>query len=504
MDNIKFLTKVQSDMLVNNIKLQRHKVIVLLMLDCGLRISETICLKFNDFDFKNRIVIIKSLKKRGKEVIRKIPLSNRLYNELAKYLSKFKDINSNSYLFESKINKGSHITRYSVNKFLTKYKNKLNLTNLHPHALRHSFGTQHLANGTPLENIKTMLGHNSYDTTLIYTQIPEQILRENIDKVTKKEQSTLNKLLEKLGIKPAKKQHKININFYKEKFSIGRNEEYKLLENNARKGINTLIIGNIGLGKSHLLENLNTDKKILRLDDLFSIKSSLINLLIYLYDNDKKHVKELLYSDISKDKLQVKLSRTSVRNLTQEICDLVEEKEYLLIIDNVDRISPKGVETIEFLKDNFVIFTSARQIKIDRSSAFWNFDRLELKELDRPKTFQLINKLSYDLEIEDLALFRNHIYEQSNGNPRVIFEIIDRYRREPIITNEVVKEIRHTASLKEFDMTFVIFIAFGLMYLLRYLSKEVDNESFRFIGGVALVLTLLSRQLLGFTKRKFL
>ena len=60
------------------------------------------------------------------------------------------------------------------------------------------------------------------------------------------------------------------------------------------------------------------------------------------------------------------------------------------------------------------------------------------------------------------------------------------------------------ASLKEIDMTFIIFIGFGLMYLLRYMSKEVDNDSFRFIGGVALVLTLLSRQLLGFTKRKFL
>ena len=42
------------------------------------------------------------------------------------------------------------------------------------------------------------------------------------------------------------------------------------------------------------------------------------------------------------------------------------------------------------------------------------------------------------------------------------------------------------------------------MYLLRYMSKEVDNESFRFIGGVALVLTLLFRQMVGFTKRKFL
>ena len=47
----------------------------------------------------------------------------------------------------------------------------------------------------------------------------------------------------------------------------------------------------------------------------------------------------MLYDDIPTDKLKVKLTRNSVRNLTKEICDMVEPKEYLIVIDNVDRIS---------------------------------------------------------------------------------------------------------------------------------------------------------------------
>jgi hypothetical protein len=503
MKEIKFLSKLQSTKLLETIKVQRHKVIVLLMLDCGLRVSETINLKFNNFDFKNKSVIIKSLKKKDNTEKRRIPLSNRLYQELATFLSNNNDIDANDFLFPSKANLKGHITRSSVNKFLENLRKKLNYNFLNPHCLRHSFGTHHISAGTPIENIKLMLGHKKYDTTLIYTQIPEQILRNNIDKVTVKSDNYLTKFLTNIGIK-RNNDKKININFYKEKFTIGRNKEFQVLENNADKGINTLLIGNIGIGKSHLLENFNTDRKVLRIDDLFNIKSSLTNLLVHLYNNDKKNVKELLYSDISSDKLKVKLTRNSVRNLTKEICDIVKPKEYLIVIDNVDRISPKGVEMIEFLKDSFVIFTSARNVKIDRASFSWNFDRINLKEFNRTKSFELINKLSFDVEVEDSSLFRNHIFEQSNGNPRVIFEIIDRYRREPIITNEVIKQIRHTASLREIDLTFVIFIGFGLMYLLRYLSKEVDNESFRFIGGVALVMTLLFRQMVGFTKRKFL
>ena len=211
-----------------------------------------------------------------------------------------------------------------------------------------------------------------------------------------------------------------------------------------------------------------------------------------------------MYGDIDHDKMVLKMNRSSTKNLCDEIKKIVDDKEYILTIDRVDSITPGGVQFLEEIKDTFVIFCTARVVKLDRSSFMWNYDRLVLKPLSRTRSFELINKISYDLNAEDYDLLRNHVFEQSNGNPRVIFECIDRYRKEPVITNEVIREIRHTASLKEIDMTFIIFIGFGLMYLLRYMSKEVDNDSFRFIGGVALVLTLLSRQLLGFTKRKFL
>ena len=502
---VKYLSKEQSIKMIDTVKYLHHKVIILLMLDAGLRVTEAISLKYNDFDFKNRLIIVQSLKKRGKNITRSIPISNRLYQVLANYLAEKSNISGEDYLFPSKIIPGSHITRHAVNKFLSRLnKNKLGFPFLFPHSLRHSFGTHHISKGTPLENIKTMLGHSKFDTTLIYAKIPTEILKNNIEKVTEnKTTNILNNILSSLGIGTVKDK-KINLNFYQEKFTIGRNEEFQILENNIEKGINTIIIGNIGIGKSHLLDNINTDKKMLRLDDLSGIKTSLINMLLYLYENDKEHVKKLLHEDIPLSKLKVKLSRTSVKNITKEICETVKQKEYLLVIDNVDRISPKGVEMIEFLKDHFVIFTTARNIKLDRASFTWNFDRINLKELNRTKSFELIQKLSHDIEPEDQSLFRNHIFEQSNGNPRVIFEIIDRYKREPVITNEVVKNIRHTASLKEIDLTWTIFLGLGMLMILRYASREVDEDSYRFIGGAALILVLIFRQMFGFTKRKFL
>jgi site-specific recombinase XerD len=41
---------------------------------------------------------------------------------------------------------------------------------LHPHAL-HLFATHHLSAGSSLAEIKTMLGHQNFNTTLIYAEI---------------------------------------------------------------------------------------------------------------------------------------------------------------------------------------------------------------------------------------------------------------------------------------------------------------------------------------------
>jgi len=85
----KYLEKHEIELLVKySVKLTiQNRLQFFLMLDAGLRVSEVIDLKYSNFDFRSRLLKLKSLKKRGKDVSRTIPLSRRLFLVLSDFIS---------------------------------------------------------------------------------------------------------------------------------------------------------------------------------------------------------------------------------------------------------------------------------------------------------------------------------------------------------------------------------------------------------------------------------
>lgn len=49
---------------------------------------------------------------------------------------------------------------------------------IHPHQLRHSYATHLLNNGTPLDVIQSLLGHQKSETTKIYAQLSGSLRQE--------------------------------------------------------------------------------------------------------------------------------------------------------------------------------------------------------------------------------------------------------------------------------------------------------------------------------------
>lgn len=496
-----YISKEESEQLLKSLKYQKHKVIVLLMLDAGLRVTEACSVRCKNFDFKNKTLTIQSAKKRGQKHLRTIPISNRLYQAIADYLASSKiEIAPDAFLFPSTSALG-HVGRKAIWKAVKLISEKTNIANLHPHALRHSFATFHLSAGTSLPEIKEMLGHKNFNTTLIYAEIPTEELRQRVNAVTDKPKPWYYNLYYKLIPKPSQKV--INLDFQENYFSIGRNAELMNLNSNIAKGINTLILGSIGVGKSHLLQNFETDKKILRLDDTDNFKKSLAQILLYLF-KEKEAVLAMLWKDFTSDEINKKIQRENTIHLCDTIISAVKPFEYCLIIDDITNITPSSKKALERLKDCFIIVAAAREVKAVNTSFVWNFEKIEVKNLPRKEAFLLIHQLANNLEVENKELFFTHIFEQTVGNPRAISELINRYRKEPFLDTQTIREIRHSGALPEIDMTWIIIVSLGLLTSLRFLSREMNEPALRFIGSIAMILLFLMRPMLASFRRKFL
>ena len=504
-----FLNQNEASLLVNSINDLKHKCLILTMLDCGLRVSEAISLTFGNFDFKKQLLIVKSLKKRkvSKDFQdRQIPLSQRLFLSLAVYSKEFEKIDRDTYLFPSPTNKDKHICRFAVYNYLQRLSfRKLNIQNLHPHTLRHTCAVNLVQTGTELHNVADILGHQQMNTSRIYTHIPQELVK-NINAAAARSGAKYNFFSRLFSFLYAKRPPTVYIPNQKIQPIVGRTNEFIKVTDHLETGTNVIVLGEIGTGKRLLIDSIKTNKKILTFDDTASIKTSLVYMLIYLYKNDHEQVHKLMYGDfdLSEDKSETRLSRHSVAYLCNEIKKITKPKEYVLKIRQFDNVTKSALKVLESMKDHFVILTTATEISITKAAFFWNFEKLELKKLNRQHTFELIHKLSYDLEVEDYEVYRKHIWDQTDGNPKAVTEMIERYRREPKVLTATVRSVLFSGAIKEWDCSLIVVGFIAVVAISRYMTGELDNPGLRFIGGVAMIFLIISRLIFSRTKRKFI
>lgn len=134
----------------------------------GLRASEITNIKIGDIRLNERELYIV-----GKgEKFRTVVINNIMYFAIKDYLEERQQINTkNPYLFISQksINTKKPVNRNFCNRILDKYKDLCKLEELHPHLLRHFYGTNALHNaGYTIEQVANQMGHSNINTTKQY------------------------------------------------------------------------------------------------------------------------------------------------------------------------------------------------------------------------------------------------------------------------------------------------------------------------------------------------
>ena len=155
----------------------RDTAIFMLLYGCGLRISEALSLNVGDIG-NNDFLRIKG--KGNKERI--VPLLPVVVENINKYLAECPyQPKQGEPLFLGA--RGDRLVPRIIQRQMQKIRAYLGLPdNLTPHALRHSFATHLLAEGTDLRSIQELLGHASLTTTQRYTDVQIETLKKEYDK----------------------------------------------------------------------------------------------------------------------------------------------------------------------------------------------------------------------------------------------------------------------------------------------------------------------------------
>ena len=168
----KLLSKEQVINMVNSESNLKHKLWIVLAYGSGLRISEVVSLKVSDIlsnEHKLRII-----GKGNKE--RYAPLPDYTLKLLRLYWIQNKNKITNDYLFPGifKKTKQLHATAYTIKEAFQKIKenNKLDKS-ITFHTLRHSFATEYIKSGGDIWELRSLLGHSSINSTMVYLHMAE-------------------------------------------------------------------------------------------------------------------------------------------------------------------------------------------------------------------------------------------------------------------------------------------------------------------------------------------
>jgi integrase/recombinase XerC len=154
---------------------ERDLAIIQIMLGAGLRISEAAALKLSDIKLNDRSGWVYVRTGKGMKP-RSIPLSAQVRKALQAYLKTRPDTDEDDLFLGQR----GPLSEWGIHAIVKKYAYQARQDDVTAHTLRHSFAKNLVDAGTPLDQVAVLLGHESLDTTKVYTQPSQRDLERAV------------------------------------------------------------------------------------------------------------------------------------------------------------------------------------------------------------------------------------------------------------------------------------------------------------------------------------
>lgn len=147
----------------------KHKVILALLYSCGMRVSELINLQWKHIDRSRMIINI--IAGKGKKD-RQVMLPEVIIPLLEKYWKTYK---TKKFVLSGQFSERYSAT--SVNQVVKQVAKKAEIKKrVWTHQMRHNCFTHMVENGTDINLIQKLAGHNNVKTTMMYVQISDSLV----------------------------------------------------------------------------------------------------------------------------------------------------------------------------------------------------------------------------------------------------------------------------------------------------------------------------------------
>ena len=157
---------------------ERDRMILELLYGCGIRNSELVGIDLGDIQWKNDAILVRG---KGRKQ-RFVPLGDEAAAAIRAYLTvrgerlratgKAALVDEGPLVMNLRMRGSTRLTTRSVGRLVKRIALSRGLpADVHPHTLRHAFGTHMLEEGADLRAIQEMLGHERLSTTQRYTHL---------------------------------------------------------------------------------------------------------------------------------------------------------------------------------------------------------------------------------------------------------------------------------------------------------------------------------------------
>ena len=284
---------------------------------------------------------------------------------------------------------------------------------------------------------------------------------------------------------------------------IGRDKELQKIKENLANHKHTALVGNIGVGKSHLLKYAIKDsRKIIYVKHIQPLKTALISMAQSLHKDGRLKLEGTQAEYLEWQDLKRKVTRLPIMELLT--CVVEKIKGYTVVLDHLESLTPSMAFTVSLIMDKALVLGATNDLKTAGHLAriWWRFDHIEVGNLEREEAQKLLWLYANEKKIEDKLMFENKVLTHSAGNPLAIVEMAKRTLDEKFDSVEKISELKHDAGIRYFDLTPVLLIIGAVVVAARFISLGLNDVDGYILAGSAGAFFMFLRYFLYRSMRK--